>query len=214
MQPQPIAKPRDRRAWNPVKHNLTGQILLATDAEQAAYDSLCRGMRESLTPEGPLEDHLVQQIADDRWRLQRAAALESAIFADGQTLHAEEPASDNPELDAALAQGRTWLAESRNLALLSLYESRIQRRFERNMAELRQLQSARQAALQQAVEEAAQLTQLAQSQGRSFDLVEYCAAARFVFSAHDIERRVSRYLRLQEAKRFIASSHKPLRRAA
>ncbi len=73
-------------------------------------------MQESLTPQSPLETNLVQAIADDRWRLNRAAALESAIFADGQTQHAEEPASDNPEVDAALAQGRTWLAESRNIA--------------------------------------------------------------------------------------------------
>jgi hypothetical protein len=214
MQPQTAPKPRDRRASNSEKHGLTGQIHLVNETEQLAYDVHTRGFHDALSPQGPLQTNLVQQISVDRWRLQRASSLESAVFADGQTLHADELPSDNPEVDAALAQGRTWLAESRNIALLSLCESRIQRRFERNMAELRTLQSARAAALQQAIEEAALLTQLADGQGQSFDAVEHFEARGFAFSRDVTRVMIGRYQRLQEAKRLFATPRKPVRLAA
>jgi hypothetical protein len=207
-------KARDRRAWNSEKHGLTGQIHLVNQTEQSAYDAHTRDLHEALSPQGPLETNLTQQISDDRWRLQRASSLESAIFADGQILHAEEPASDNPEVDAALAQGRTWLAESRNIALLSLYESRIQRRFEKNMAQLKELQSERKAALQQTIEEAAILTQLAETQGQTFDLVEHFRHRSFAFSSQELAAMVNRHNRLQEAKKLFATTRKPLRMAA
>jgi hypothetical protein len=216
MQPQPItSQPRDPRAWNSVKHGLTGQILLATPAEHAAYESHSRGIRESLAPEGEMESGLVQSIADDRWRLMRAATLESAIFAEGaaKSLESEDSTGD-PKIDAALAQGRTWLAEARNLNLLTLYESRIQRRFEKNMAELRKLQSERKAALQQAIEEAARLAQLAESEGQTYNLSEAFECRNFAFSTEEIGRMVSRYRRLQRAKKLSAAPRKGLSVAA
>ena len=216
MQPQPItSQPRDPRAWNSVKHGLTGQILLATPAEQAAYDNHCRGIRESLAPEGDMETGLVQSIADDRWRLMRAASLESAIFAEGAAKSAaSEDAAADPELEAALAAGRIWIAEARNLNLLTLYESRIQRRFEKNMAELRKLQSERKAALQQAIEEAALLAQLAENEGQSYNPAESFQPRGFAFSADEMARMVRRYRRLEEAKKLSAQRRKPLRIAA
>jgi hypothetical protein len=41
--PQP--KPRDRRAFNAYRHGLTGQVLINTPADQAAYDKHCQGIR-------------------------------------------------------------------------------------------------------------------------------------------------------------------------
>jgi hypothetical protein len=51
----------------------------------------------------------------------------------------------------------------------ALYEHRIQRRVEKNMDMLRELQQERKATLQQAVEEDALLTQLAASKGETYD---------------------------------------------
>ncbi len=215
MQLQPITpQPRDPRAWNSVKHGLTGQILLATPAEHAAYDTHCQGIRESLAPEGDMETGLVQSIADDRWRLMRAASLESAIFAEGAAKSASEDAAADPELEAALASGRTWIAEARNLNLLTLYESRIQRRFEKNMAELRKLQTERKAALQQAIEEAALLSQLAENEGQTYNPAESFQPRGFAFSADEMARMVRRHRRLDEAKKLSTQRRKPLRIAA
>src|ERR1700683_2755504 len=80
---EPTKKPRDRRALSALRHGLTGQIYIFSPGEQAAYDKHCQGYHQSLAPEGALETDLAQSIADDRWRMKRAATLENSIFAAG-----------------------------------------------------------------------------------------------------------------------------------
>src|SRR5580658_4129411 len=133
---------KKRSSLNAFRHGLTGQIIVHTPEDQEAFNKHCDGIREALAPVGALELDVAQAIAEDRWRLNRARALENSIFALGQTEHVPED-SGNPELDTALAQGRTWIAHARELQLLSIYESRIRRSVERNTAELRALQRER-----------------------------------------------------------------------
>ena len=137
---------RKRSSLNAVRHGLTGQIIVHTREDQEAFTKHCDGIREALAPVGALEIDLAQAIAEDRWRLNRARALENSIFALGQIDNCPED-SDNPDVDAALAQGLTWMAHARELQLLSLYESRIRRSVEKNTAELRALQAERKAAI-------------------------------------------------------------------
>ncbi len=215
MHSQPTT-PRDRRALSNLKHGLTGKIYLLSQADQLAYDDLCRGIHESMAPEGAMELELVQSIADDRWRLRRAATLESSIFADAADRFASDPTAStgDPEIDGAISGGRTWIAEARNLNLLTLYESRIQRRFEKNMAILGKLQAERKAALEKAVAEAAALAQLAESKGEAYDPSESFLARGFEFSAAEIAHRIDRWRRLNDAKRFAAAPRKALKMAA
>ncbi len=135
-------QPRDRRAFNAYRHGLSGQVLVIPPSEQAAYERHCRGIHQSLSPQGALEIDLAQSVADDRWRLKRAAAMESNIFALGLN-HSGNVTTGHEECDIALAQARIWLERGKDLQLLTLYESRIQRRVERNLALLRQLQHDR-----------------------------------------------------------------------
>jgi hypothetical protein len=210
-------KPRDPRALNAYRHGLTGQIHILTPADQVAYDKHCGAIRESLAPAPGVEADLVQSICDDRWRLHRAAAFESSIFAMGLTLPGGVRA-DQPEVDDAFAHARVWLSKGEHLALLSLYESRIQRRVEKNLALLRQLQQDRQAALEKAVEEASLLAQLAQSKGESYDIERdfprESLPPQFDFSLHQIARLAAHHRRLAEAKKQFQSPRKPLRHAA
>jgi hypothetical protein len=214
---QPATKPRDRRALSALRHGLTGQIYIFSPGEQAAYDKHCQGYHQSLAPEGPLEIDLAQSIADDRWRMKRAAALENSIFAAGIT-QPGDIVTDNDEVDAALAQGRVWVAEAGNLQLLTLYESRIQRRFERNMAQLRIIQSERKAALQRAVEQAALIQELAESKGETFDIeTEFpleTLSPRFVFSTKQIAVLASIHRCLVAATDLHATPQNYRRRAA
>jgi hypothetical protein len=217
MQAQPTSQtnPPDRRALSNLKHGLTGRIYLFGDEEQSAYDNLGRALHDSLAPESAMETELVKALVDDRWRLQRAAALESSIFAAGAEQFANSSeATGDPQLDVALSSGRTWTVEARNLNLLTLYESRIQRRFEKNMAELRRLQTERKAALQQAIEEAALLSHLAESKGEAYDPADAFVRRNFEFSTAEIARMVSRWRRLLEAKKLSAAPRKALRIAA
>jgi hypothetical protein len=217
MQTQSAAftKQTDRRALSPLKHGLTGRIYLLSQAEQMAYDELSRGLHQDLAPSGEMEMQLVQALVDDRWRLGRANCLEASLFFEGAERFADSSeATGDADVDLALSEGRVWQAEAKNLNLLSLYESRIHRRFEKNFAILRKLQADRKAALEQAIQEAALLSQLAENSSEPCNLAEPFERRNFVFSSAEIAQMVSRYRRLEEAKKLSKAPRKPLRAAA
>ena len=91
--------------------------------------------------------------------------------------------SGNAEVDTALAQGRVWISKGGNLQLLGLYESRIQRRFEKNMAEIRILQVDRKTSLEQLLEEADLLCQFAESKGEEADPSQFSRSPDLIFQA-------------------------------
>jgi hypothetical protein len=195
---------KKRSSLNAFRHGLTGQIVIHTPEDEQAFKKHCDGIREALAPVGALELDLAQAIAEDRWRLNRARALENSIFALGQSEHLLED-SGHPEADAALAQGRTWMAHAHQLHLLTTYENRIRRSVEKNTAELRALQDQRKAAIAQAEEEARLLVQLAQTEGGDYDPADdfppESQPLGFVFSRPVIERQIERRRRLARAAR-------------
>ena len=213
----PARKPADPRALNAFRHGLTGQVHISTPADQAAYDKHCRGYHESLAPVGAVEADLVQAIADGRWQLNRAAAIEDDIFALGVGQPGEHT-SGAPEVDVAFAQARVWLADGHKLQLLGLYAHRIQRRVENNLKMLREMQQERKAALKQAAEDLALLTQLAENKGETYDAerdfpVE-SLPPQFVFSKPEIARLAAHHRRLAEARKQSSAPSKTFRQAA
>ena len=195
-----------RTRLNAYKHGLTGQIHLLTAAEQTAFDAHCKSICEALAPVGALEIDLAQAIAEDKWRLKRARAIESGIFAAGKQglLGFKEIAvSEDPaqlQIDDSMIQARTWLAKNDNFMLLALYGQRINRTIERNMAELRTLRAERQVARDQAIEEALLLAELAKSKGETYDPAADRPSQEFVFSSGEFERLFHRRQRLDEAR--------------
>jgi predicted acyltransferase (DUF342 family) len=171
------------------------------------------GLSSIPRPRGPVEIDLVQAVADDRWRLKHAACLESGIFADGIT-QPDEVTSGNSEIDTALAQARVWISKGGNLQLLGLYESRIQRRFEKNMDQIRTLQAERKASLEEALEEADLLCQLAESRGEEADPSQFFLLTRFDFSTTDIIRLVLRRRNLRQARKQFQDPRKQSKIAA
>ena len=139
-QPLHESQPRDRRSYSNLRHGLTGRIYLFGEKEQKAYDELRRSLFESWAPAGDSEGSLVSEVIDDTWRLRRAGAFESALFAEYAEKFAASPEATGDEaVDLALGHAHAWLAEAKNFNLLSLYLSRIHRRRERNSAELRRI---------------------------------------------------------------------------
>jgi hypothetical protein len=210
-------KPRDPRALNAYRHGLTGQVLILTPEDQAAYHQHCQSIKKALAPEGAFEAGLVQSIADDRWRLFRAASLDintSAISISGP----EQFITEHPQVGTALAQAAGWAADARNMNLLSLYENRMQRRVERNLKLLQQSQQERKAALKQAVEEAALLAQAAALKGETYnveqDFPAHALPSQFDFSLAQIARQVAHNRSLAEAKTRLQAAKKYQRYAA
>jgi hypothetical protein len=208
---------KQRTRLHAYRHGITGQICIFTPEERAAFDQHCDGIREALAPIGALELDLAQSIAEDRWRLKRARALESSIFALGQRRQLED--TDDPgqaQIDEALAQARTWLSKGNNIQLLALYEERIHRAVEKNMAELRTLRAERQAVQQKAFEEAQLLAQLAYYKGKTYDPAADFPAEILKhgsdFSTAGINRVLLRNRRLREAGYRSAQNWEPGKR--
>ena len=120
-------KGKRRSSLNAFRHGLTGQIVIHTAEDQRAFQKHCDDIRGSLAPVGALETTLAQFIAEDYWRLNRARALENAVFTLGlqKNFGAYDDDVPNPEVETALALGRTWTQQNRSLQLLITYEQRI-----------------------------------------------------------------------------------------
>ncbi len=185
-------RPRNSRAFNAYRHGLTGHVLVIEPGEEVAYKQHCQGIHQSLAPVGTLEIDLAQSVADDRWRLKRAAAIESNLFSLGLN-RADDLLSDNPAVDTALHTARLWYNVSKELERLTLYESRIQRHIEKNLALIRQLQQARREALQKLVEETAAL-------GESYEFPPEVIPGQFDSSSAQIQRLARHHRTLSQAK--------------
>jgi hypothetical protein len=136
---------RQRSSLNARRHNLSGQVSAMTDEDRIAHDAFSKALISAMAPEGALELQLAQRVATDSWRLNRASAIEDNIFALGLSGHADDNI-DHPEIQAAFAAARTFIAEGKSIELLTLYEQRLNRSLQKNLAVLQALQSARKAA--------------------------------------------------------------------
>jgi len=139
--------------FNATRHGLTSQVACMTWEDREAFNRFCASLVADHHAEGPSEIQLAQSIAEDQWRLNRARAIEHNIFALGFAASTQAVDSDNPQIDAALAQAQTFRDEARTFSLITLYEQRIHRNLQRNLDRLRQLQSERRLARAQALAE-------------------------------------------------------------
>ncbi|SPE39949.1 hypothetical protein SBA3_3500005 [Candidatus Sulfopaludibacter sp. SbA3] len=124
----------------------------------------------------------------------------------------------HPQIDAAFAQAVTWACEAKNLNLMSLYESRAQRRVERNMKMLKDLQAERKSAFNQIVEDATLLALHAAAKGEPYDVERdfppEALPPQFAFSLPKIAHLATHNLRLADAKKQCEAARQPLRKAA
>ncbi len=134
-----------RSSLNARRHNLTGQVTAMTEEDRIAHNTFSEALIKSMAPEGALELQLAQRIATDSWRLNRSSAIEDNIFALGFTDHGSGIDVEHPELHAALTAARTFTREGKSIELLTLYEQRINRSLQKNLALLQQLQATRKA---------------------------------------------------------------------
>jgi hypothetical protein len=148
---------------------------------------------------------LAQRIATDSWRLNRASAIEDNLFALGQLQNAGQACPDVPQIDAALISARVFTLESKQLQLLTLYEQRINRSLQKNLAMLQSLQAARKAEREAAMKEAAALLQLSEMRGLEY----FPTRDGFPFSTAEIHAAIDREQRLQRAATTDFTRYKP-----
>jgi hypothetical protein len=196
---------RRRSSMNALRHGITGQVTTMTDEDRAAHDQLSQALIKDLAPDGAMEIQLAQRIATDSWRLNRISAIEDNLFALGQLQNAGQACPDVPEIDAALISARVFTLESKQLQLLTLYEQRINRSIQKNLAILQCLQTTRKAEREATIKEAAALLQLSEMRGLEY----FPSNDGFVFSTTEIHAAIDREQRLQRASTMDFSKYRP-----
>jgi hypothetical protein len=196
---------RKRSSMNALRHGLTGQVTTMTDEDRTAHEKFSKALIQDLAPKGAMETQLAQRIATDSWRLNRISAVEDNLFALGLHEHGGKLHLEHEQIDAALTTARVFTMESKQLQLLTLYEQRINRSLQKNLAMLQQLQATRKAADEAAMKEAATLLKLSEMRGTEYQP----AKDGFVFSRDQIHAAVDRQYRLDRAATTDFTRYKP-----
>jgi hypothetical protein len=194
---------RRRSSLNACKFLITSKVHLCSPEEQPAYDAHMAAYKEAYGPVGILETELVVEIAKGKWRCKRASSVEDSIFAQGHLDHSPEMESGHPAVDSCLAEGKVWKEHSHSLMLISLYEARLRRSVEKDMAALEAMQAKRKEAYSRAQDQAIRLAQLAASEGEEYDpgddFLPASAYGEFVFSEPDLLRVLDRRNRVSRS---------------
>jgi hypothetical protein len=196
---------RQRASMNALRHGITGQVTTMTDEDRAAHDKLSQALMQDLAPEGAIEIQLAQRIATDSWRLDRISAIEDNLFALGLHEHAGALCPDNEQVDAALTTARVFTREAKNLQLLTLYEQRINRSLQKNLAMLLSLQATRKARREAELKEAASLLKISEMRGLEYDP----SKDGFLFSNDQIHAAIDREQRLHRASTTDLGKYRP-----
>lgn len=131
---------------NSVTHGLTGQLADVAAEDHALHEDFCARIIAEMAPATSSEKHLAQLIAHDMWRLHRAQALDTNMFAAGALnaeLDADFDSDEDPALQLAIATTNAFIENARQFATLTIYEQRINRALGKNREEFRELQTNR-----------------------------------------------------------------------
>ena len=74
---------KQRASHNATKHGVFSKVVVLPDESRAEYERLFAGLRESLRPEGALEELLVEKLAATVWRQRRLLLSEGAEIRKG-----------------------------------------------------------------------------------------------------------------------------------
>ncbi len=135
-----------RSSLNALKHGLSARKVVLKCESQEEFDELLAGLTEAWQPVDTMEAAIVADMAAARWRLQRIWSVETTVI-DLEMTDQEEAVEDkfeyaDGETRAALAM-KALCSDSGAFALISRYEARHRRAFDRALSNLLRLRKAR-----------------------------------------------------------------------
>jgi hypothetical protein len=134
---------KKRSSLNAVRHNLTGQLVLVQESENEIYQQHCKEYRIEFAPKGKVEIDLAQEMADLRWSINRIRAHETNLFSVQAVALESSLESGDPDINSAMEIANSMEKNMKTLALLSVYEQRKLRAFEKTLARLQAIQKER-----------------------------------------------------------------------
>jgi len=170
---------------NALKTGLTGRTVWIEEEDAPLYRKLAADFNQDLQPVGPQETALVQSVIDLHWRLEQIPGLLMALKTKGRREVLATPGAIGSMEATNLLDLEVTLRYEKQFRNLNLQESRLSRRREKEMAELRRLQQERKANEAAALERAAAAYIVAGQTGQPFSYpgigFEF---SRAVFEAH------------------------------
>ncbi len=175
---------------NALRHGLTARTTVLPTEDPEAYQRHIRRFLDDYKPATATETHLVDEIANTTWRLNRIPFLEAELL------------SQPPAPQSLIPQ----------LATLGLHGSRLSRQFQKAVEQLREMQEDRHHLERRQLTEAAELFLRHQHKGipwdpsaQAFGAVVRDQESGFVFSKEQIERH-ARKLVLQKPAFYATHS--------
>lgn len=120
-------------ALNAMRHGLLSRHVLLADEDEAVLVELGKRLRAHLQPIGELEVLLADRIVTAAWRLRRLHAVETHVFTKPNRFSTQVPAH----------VGEAFQTAMQTFAMLSRYETTIERGLYKALHELQRLQAAR-----------------------------------------------------------------------
>jgi hypothetical protein len=178
---------KQRSSLNALSHGLTARTAVLPSEDPAAYEQHCRQFRDEHQPATPTETHLVQQLADTAWRLNRIPLLEADLLA---------RAANPPNEEAAIAFD--IVDAHRLLGSLGLHGQRLTRQFQKTLDQLSEIQSDRRERQRQDLKDAAAIMELHKHKGIPWEPAD----DGFVFSKDQIKNAAQRMTRVNDARQI------------
>jgi hypothetical protein len=154
---------------NALRHGLATKLhVVLAGEDEAFYNEILDGLREEYAPQSTQEEMLVNQIAENYWRLIRARNMESGSFKLGIKIEAEEYGFNRVEPDDLLRGANLATALSHHHEIFSRiarYETTAERSYYRAIRELQKIQALRSRRQDQQSEPDAEIRFVQQSEG-------------------------------------------------
>ena len=180
---------KQRSSVNATSHGFTGQQIVVSAHEKAAYENHCLAYLEQYQPKTHEESDLVQQFADQHWTIHQIAAQQITVLS-LLNVTMSKFLQEDTDLDTINAATATFYKQ---LSTLGTYEGRRRRAAAETRARLDELITRRKEQLQNA----AQLCTNLKAQGKPFNPQEF----GFVYSLPEIEAFLSREACRADAKK-------------
>ena len=180
---------------NAITHGFTGTALMLTPTEKKHFETFREGQLKHYDPKTPAEEAAALSAIQTKFRIGQIQTTESGMYALGRAEFSEQ-FSHLPEEEAApLIRAVTYRAYAKQLDRLHRYENRLTRQYEKEIAQLEEMQAARKALEAEKESEMIRLHTYHKKSGKTWNPAEF----GFVLSTAEIEARIERRKMLEEA---------------
>jgi len=177
---------------NAMRDGITGQVITLSDEDRPIFEYLKSEIIEDLQPKTTMELHLANSIAWDTWRIDHLRAIENNLYA----LGAQDPDCDtgceHEQLHTAMAEALTFVKHSKKMALLSVYEQRLNRSIHKNMQKLSELQAERKRIYEQDLKEEVAIAEANEVNGLPYEAPTKRSKNGIVFSTAEVMAAANR----------------------